>query len=373
MADYITNPDGTRTLVPGGTSKGQTQITAEIADNGSAGEPLNTNAAAEKLGGSSKIQTQPAPTVAPGAAAQNRASALNKMLDARARQQMAALGAQREVEENARRWQPTKENIRNSGLSYTDFLRGAKNAGAQIDPLETLLQFHGQDPAVSMKEAEAAKKKAESQEKMNLIGNALMHVGNFIGAMQGGHGAVKLEEPQKLTERQRLMKEKTEAMNQNAWANTYNVYKTKIAEERAKETARLAAEREAAREKKDAEYIRLKAEEAARKAAKDEKDAARNDEKLKHTIEKDKKQLEINQQNANSRAVSANAAATNAAKKENKNGGSGGGSKDYEQTVTETNSLTGEKKTKTTSRHYGSQGSRGGKSQSAVAKLGIHK
>lgn len=58
---------------------------------------------------------------------------------------------------------------------------------------------------------EKARKKAERKERFDRWGNFLLHLGNAIGNVAGhGYASMKLEDPVQWTERQRLIKEKTE-------------------------------------------------------------------------------------------------------------------------------------------------------------------
>lgn len=78
---------------------------------------------------------------------------------------------------------------------------------------------------------------AQRKEKMEKWGNFLLHLGNFFGTTQGAP-AQKLESAQELTERQRKLREGTEALRQKGYDQILlNIYK-----ERADRQAQLQAE-----------------------------------------------------------------------------------------------------------------------------------
>lgn len=84
---------------------------------------------------------------------------------------------------------------------------------------------------------EALKKKAERQAKMEQWSNFLMHLGNFIGTTQGAPSQ-KIESAQELTDRQRKIREATEALR----AKGYNQMMLNIYKDRQDKQAQLQAE-----------------------------------------------------------------------------------------------------------------------------------
>lgn len=78
---------------------------------------------------------------------------------------------------------------------------------------------------------EALKKKAERQAKMEQWGNLLMHLGNFIGTTQGAPSQ-KIESAQELTDRQRKIRESTDALRAKGYDQIMlNIYKDRQAKQ----------------------------------------------------------------------------------------------------------------------------------------------
>lgn len=96
---------------------------------------------------------------------------------------------------------------------------------------------------------EALKKKAERQAKMEQWSNFLMHLGNFIGTTQGAPSQ-KIESAQELTDRQRKIREATEALR----AKGYNQMLVNIWKDRQDKQAQMQAEAAAKANEKLAEY-----------------------------------------------------------------------------------------------------------------------
>lgn len=84
---------------------------------------------------------------------------------------------------------------------------------------------------------EALKKKAERQAKMEQWGNFFMHLGNFFGTVQGAPSQ-KIESAQELTDRQRKIREATEALR----AKGYNQMMVNIYKDRQDKQAQMQAE-----------------------------------------------------------------------------------------------------------------------------------
>lgn len=84
---------------------------------------------------------------------------------------------------------------------------------------------------------EALKKKAERKAKMEQWGNFLMHLGNFIGTVQGAPSQ-KIESAQELTDRQRKIREATDALR----AKEYNQMMVNIYKDRQDKQAQMQAE-----------------------------------------------------------------------------------------------------------------------------------
>ena len=119
---------------------------------------------------------------------------------------------------------------------------------------------------------EALKKKAERQAKMEKWSNFLMHLGNFIGTTQGAPSQ-KIESAQELTDRQRKIREATDALRQKGYDQMMvNIYKDRQdkqaqmqAEAAAKANEALAAYRGAQKNQTDA-LTPVKVEEATQSA-----------------------------------------------------------------------------------------------------------
>ena len=84
---------------------------------------------------------------------------------------------------------------------------------------------------------EALKKKAERQAKMEQWSNFLMHLGNFFGTVQGAPSQ-KIESAQELTDRQRKIREATDALR----AKGYNQMMVNIYKDRQDKQAQMQAE-----------------------------------------------------------------------------------------------------------------------------------
>lgn len=106
---------------------------------------------------------------------------------------------------------------------------------------------------------EALKKKAERKAKWEQWGNFLMHLGNFIGTTQGAPSQ-KIESAQELTDRQRKIRESTDALRQkgydqmmvNIWKDRQDKQAQMQAEAAAKANEALAAYRGSQKNQTDA-------------------------------------------------------------------------------------------------------------------------
>lgn len=106
---------------------------------------------------------------------------------------------------------------------------------------------------------EALKKKEERKAKWEQWGNFLMHLGNFIGTTQGAPSQ-KIESAQELTDRQRKIRESTDALRQkgydqmmvNIWKDRQNKQAQMQAEAAAKANEALAAYRGSQKAQEDA-------------------------------------------------------------------------------------------------------------------------
>lgn len=96
---------------------------------------------------------------------------------------------------------------------------------------------------------EALKKKAERKAKWEQWGNFFMHLGNFFGTVQGAPSQ-KIESAQELTDRQRKIREATEALR----AKGYNQMMVNIWKDRQDKQAQMQAEAAAKANEKLAEY-----------------------------------------------------------------------------------------------------------------------
>lgn len=106
---------------------------------------------------------------------------------------------------------------------------------------------------------EALKKKAERKEKWEQWGNFLMHLGNFFGTVQGAPSQ-KIESAQDLTDRQRKIREATDALRQkgydqmmvNIWKDRQDKQAQMQAEAAVKANEALAAYRGSQKAQEDA-------------------------------------------------------------------------------------------------------------------------
>ena len=123
---------------------------------------------------------------------------------------------------------------------------------------------------------EAMRKKAERQAKMEQWSNFFMHLGNFFGTTQGAPSQ-KIESAQELTERQRKLREGTDALRQkgydqmmvNIWKDRANKQAQMQAEAAAKANEALAAYRGSQKAQQDAlTPEKVKTEQARQEASK---------------------------------------------------------------------------------------------------------
>ena len=96
---------------------------------------------------------------------------------------------------------------------------------------------------------EALKKKAERKAKWEQWGNLFMHLGNFFGTVQGAPSQ-KIEYAQELTDRQRKIREATDALRQKG----YDQMMVNIWKDRQDKQAQMQAEAAAKANEKLAEY-----------------------------------------------------------------------------------------------------------------------
>lgn len=96
---------------------------------------------------------------------------------------------------------------------------------------------------------EAMRKKAERQAKMEQWSNFFMHLGNFFGTTQGAPSQ-KIESAQELTDRQRKIREATDALRQKG----YDQMMVNIWKDRQDKQAQMQAEAAAKANEKLAEY-----------------------------------------------------------------------------------------------------------------------
>lgn len=105
------------------------------------------------------------------------------------------------------------------------------------------------DPDMTVDQSVKAQKKAERQAKWERIGNLLSHLGNFVGTAMGAVPQ-KLESAQELNDRQRKIRESTDALRKQGYDNMLkDIYK-----ERADRQAQLKAEAEAKANQARADY-----------------------------------------------------------------------------------------------------------------------
>lgn len=123
---------------------------------------------------------------------------------------------------------------------------------------------------------EALRKKAERQAKMEKWSNFFMHLGNFFGTTQGAPSQ-KIESAQELTERQRKLREGTDALRQkgydqmmvNIWKDRQNKQAQMQAEAAVKANEALAAYRASQKNQQDAlTPEKVKTEQARQEASK---------------------------------------------------------------------------------------------------------
>lgn len=111
---------------------------------------------------------------------------------------------------------PGNENSTNAILN--DYFRWCQETGTPIDYFTVNAAIHNKDISKSPADNAKEEKRQRNKEKWDKVGNFLLHLGNVVGNVAGGGmGSVKLEDPVHWSERQRLLKERTEQLQ-----NSYN-------------------------------------------------------------------------------------------------------------------------------------------------------
>ena len=116
------------------------------------------------------------------------------------------------------------EISRKTGKPLRDVLLDYQRWGNETGNLTSWViadTMHDRDISKTAEEIEKEEKRAKQKEKWDAVGNFLMHLGNFVGAAGWG-GAVKLEDPVAMTERQRQLRQATldrrNARNKDLWS-----------------------------------------------------------------------------------------------------------------------------------------------------------
>lgn len=111
---------------------------------------------------------------------------------------------------------PGNENKKSAILN--DYLKWAYRNNQPIDYFAINEAIHNKDISKSPADDAKEQKRKERKEKWDKVGNFLLHLGNVVGNVAGGGmGSVKLEDPVQWSERQRMLKERTEQLQ-----NSYN-------------------------------------------------------------------------------------------------------------------------------------------------------
>lgn len=153
---------------------------------------------------------------------------------------------------------PGNEN--NTGAIVNDYLKWAYRNNQPIDYFAINEAIHNKDISKSPADNAKEEKRQRNKEKWDKVGNFLLHLGNVVGNVAGGGmGSVKLEDPVHWSERQRMLKERTEQL-QNSYNQSVLAQMTKQnADMRNAEMAKKRLEEQAA-------YRKAMADAAAKKA-----------------------------------------------------------------------------------------------------------
>lgn len=127
-----------------------------------------------------------------------------------------------------------------------DYFKWCQENGKMIDYV-TVNDIVNKTPDLSKSpiENEKARKKAERKAKFDQVGNFLLHLGNAIGNVAGGgYASMKLEDPIKFSERQRILKEKADQQRITNNQSIFQQMQKGWAEQRAAEIQKNALARQ---------------------------------------------------------------------------------------------------------------------------------
>ena len=124
-----------------------------------------------------------------------------------------------------------------SGMSFNDAYKQNRHSARDImddqrrwahetgNPLNIYdwATYPEHDPEKTKEQNEAEQKKAEKKKRWDALGTFLTHLGNAVGAAGWG-GSVKLEDPVKLSDRQREIFEKTQALRRQRNKDMMDAY-----------------------------------------------------------------------------------------------------------------------------------------------------
>ena len=126
--------------------------------------------------------------------------------------------------------------------AIADYNKWAKeNNGESLDAFTLYPMLSKYDATKSLADNEKEEKKRKRQERWQQIGNVLSHIGNFVGTAMGAPNQQTLEDPIKLTERQKKLRDDTIKQRQLQASDMLKIYYQDIANKRAEETQRKNA------------------------------------------------------------------------------------------------------------------------------------
>lgn len=181
---------------------------------------------------------------------------------------------------------PGNENKKSAILN--DYFRWCRETGTPIDYFTVNAAIHNKDINKSPADDAKEQKRKERKEKWDKVGNFLLHLGNVVGNVAGGGmGSVKLEDPVQWSERQRLLKERTEQL-QNSYNQSVLAQMTKQnADLRQAEMAKVKEQRDQQKLENDKRRLDYYEAESKRKSYEFEYKQKMEEKKLDYKKEKD--------------------------------------------------------------------------------------
>ncbi len=115
---------------------------------------------------------------------------------------------------------------------YADYQKWGNDTGNKTDFLPMWLSSQGKDITKTPQQIEEEEKKMKNKERMEMFGNFLRHLGNFIGTTAFGAPSQTIEPAKELTARQQAMRDRTEALRTAYNNNFFEAYNKQRAMDR---------------------------------------------------------------------------------------------------------------------------------------------